>query len=198
MPTQFGFQIPNVVQTDAPISPGNSGGPLVACDGDVVGVNTAGIAPGRRNIGFAVSSMAVERVVPSLIETGEFTHPALGIAGTGVTPAIADANDLESDRGVIVASVNEGAPAAEVLRGVTAWSASTVSTSPSAATSSSPSTDRTSRTPRKPASVLLAETRPGDEVALTIVRDGQRQTVNTTVIERPDPQASPGPNEGQP
>jgi S1-C subfamily serine protease len=199
MPTQFGFQIPNVVQTDAPISPGNSGGPLVACDGDVVGVNTAGIAAqGAENIGFAVSSMAVERVVPSLIETGEFTHPALGIAGTGVTPAIADANDLESDRGVIVASVNEGAPAAEVLRGsdrlervdrqyvpiggdvIVAVDGQNVSNS------------------EELASVLLAETRPGDEVALTIVRDGQRQTVNTTVIERPDPQASPGPNEGQP
>ncbi|SFS08814.1 serine protease, S1-C subfamily, contains C-terminal PDZ domain [Halomicrobium zhouii] len=199
MPTRLGFEIPNVVQTDAPISPGNSGGPLVSCDGAVVGVNTAGIAAqGAENIGFAVSSTAVERVVPSLIETGEFTHPALGISGTGVTPAIADANDLESDRGVIVASVNEGAPAAEVLQGSDRVERADRQFVPIGGDVIVAVDGQNVSTSEELASVLLAETRPGDEVALTIVRDGERMTVNTTVIERPDPEASPGPNEGQP
>jgi len=199
MPTQLGFEIPNVVQTDAPISPGNSGGPLVSCDGAVVGVNTAGIAAqGAENIGFAVSSMAVERVVPSLIETGEFTHPALGIAGTGVTPAIADANDLESDRGVIVASVNEGAPAADVLQGSDRLERADRQYVPIGGDVIVAVDGQNVSTSEDLASVLLAETRPGDQVNLTIVRDGEQTTVNTTVIERPDPQASPGPNEGQP
>ena len=195
MPTQRGYTIPNVVQTDAPISSGNSGGPLVTCDGEVVGVNSAGIAArSAENIGFAISSSMVERVVPSLIETGEFAHPTLGVSATSVTPAVAQANDLEVDQGVIVATINEGAPAAEVLQGSDRLTRVSGQVVPVGGDVIVAVEGQPVATTEDLASVLLEETRPGDEVNLTIVRDGERMNVTTTVTERPEPeQATPQP-----
>lgn len=188
MPTQLGFTLPNVVQTDAPISPGNSGGPLVSCDGQVVGVNTAGIAArGAENIGFAISSTAVERVVPALIENGTFENPTLGISATALTPAIIEANDLDVDRGVMVVSVSEGAPAAEVLQGSQRLERVDGQVVPIGGDVIVAVEGQNISTTEDLASVLLTETRPGDQVNLTIVRDGERTNVTTTVTERPDP-----------
>jgi len=188
MPTNRGYTIPNVVQTDAAISSGNSGGPLVTCEGAVVGVNTAGIAAqGAENIGFAVPASTVELVIPSLIQTGEFTHTTLGVSGVTLTPAIAQANDLDVNRGVLVAAVDENAPAAEVLqeseeRVRTDGRIVPVGGDVIVAIEGQPVANG-----EDVASILLAETRPGDEVEITIVRDGQETTVTTTVIERPEP-----------
>lgn len=190
MPTQLGFRIPNVVQTDAPISPGNSGGPLVACNGEVVGVNTAGIAvPGAENIGFAVSSSAIQRVVPSLIETGEFEHPTLGVSATSVTSAVENANDLNESQGVIIVTVNPGAPAADVLQGSDRLERESGQFVPVGGDVVVAVEGQSIATTEDLASVLLEETRPGDDVDLTIVRDGERMNVTTTVTERPDPRS---------
>ena len=189
MPTDRGFTIPNVIQTDAPISSGNSGGPLVTCDGDVVGVNSAGIAArSAENIGFAISSSMIQRVVPSLIRTGEFGHPTLGVSATSVTPAVAQANDLNVSQGVIVASVNEGAPAASVLQGSERLTRVDGQLVPVGGDVIVAVEGQPIATTEDLASVLLSETRPGEQVNLTIVRDGQRMNVTTTVTERPEPQ----------
>ncbi|APX95250.1 S1C family serine protease [Natronorubrum daqingense] len=106
------FSHSNVVQTDAAVNPGNSGGPLVDLDGNVVGVINAG---GGDNIGFAISAAITSRVVPSIIETGEYEHPYLGIELATVDRQIADENDLEEAAGVMVVDVVDGEPADGVL-----------------------------------------------------------------------------------
>ncbi|MFP8953821.1 S1C family serine protease [Natrialbaceae archaeon A-arb3/5] len=110
------FSFPNVVQTDAALNPGNSGGPLVDLDGTVVGVVVAG---GGDNIGFAISAALAERVVPALIEDGEYDHAYMGIRLASVDRFIAEENDLPEATGVLVTDVVPGGAADGVLEGAT-------------------------------------------------------------------------------
>lgn len=108
------YSIPNVIQTDAPINPGNSGGVLLDDQGEMIGVTTAIESPVRANagIGFVIPSSIVDRVIPELIENGSFSHPYLGISGISLFPDLATAMDLEKDqRGAMVAAVTSGGPA---------------------------------------------------------------------------------------
>ncbi|MDY7081457.1 MAG: trypsin-like peptidase domain-containing protein, partial [Halobacteria archaeon] len=84
METSSGFNIPNTIQTDAPINPGNSGGPLVSTEGEVVGVNRAKTGD---NVGFAISPLIINRVVPELIDDGDYNFPYVGVSLTDVTPS---------------------------------------------------------------------------------------------------------------
>jgi S1-C subfamily serine protease len=187
MPTQLGFSIPNVVQTDAPINPGNSGGPLVTCDGDVVGVNTAGISAARGdNIGFAVSAPLVEQVVPELIETGEYEVSYLGIASRPITPALAAANDLDATRGVYVHEVIDGGPASDALRGSDDTVVRNGTEIPVGGDVIVGVEGRPIDSEEDLSSYLVTETRPGDTVTLTIVRDGEQRRVDVTLDERPE------------
>ena len=113
LPQETGYSIPDVIQTDAAINPGNSGGPLINMKGEVVGINTAiQSATGEfSGIGFAVPSNTVKKVVPVLIENGEFKHPWMGISGTDVDPELAEVRELKSSKGFLVVSVIEGSPA---------------------------------------------------------------------------------------
>ncbi len=108
------YTIPDVIQTDAPINPGNSGGVLVNDQGQVIGVTSAIESPVQANagVGFAIPSNIVEKVAPSLISTGSYEHPWLGISGTSLTPDLAQAMGLNADqRGALVVSVVPGSPA---------------------------------------------------------------------------------------
>ncbi|MGQ9501842.1 MAG: trypsin-like peptidase domain-containing protein [Anaerolineae bacterium] len=100
----------NVIQTDAAINPGNSGGPLLNVRGEVIGVNTA-IRQNAEGIGFAVSVDTVRRVVPELIRYGRYAHPWLGILGYSITPELAQALGLPVERGVLVARLYRNSPA---------------------------------------------------------------------------------------
>ncbi len=82
-----GFSIPNTIQTDAPINPGNSGGPLLDMQGEVVGMNTAGLSDTGTfsGIGFAIPSNSITKIVPALIAKGYYLHPYLGIKGGALT-----------------------------------------------------------------------------------------------------------------
>ncbi|HSF52053.1 MAG TPA: trypsin-like peptidase domain-containing protein [Nitrososphaeraceae archaeon] len=105
-----GFSIPNAIQTDALINPGNSGGPLLNMKGEVIGVNTAGIFPG--NIGLAVPSDTVLRIIPVLIEGKNYTHPWLGVTGTTLTADLAKREKVDrSQKGVLIDNIVKDGPA---------------------------------------------------------------------------------------
>jgi serine protease Do len=109
------FSIPDIIQTDAAINPGNSGGPLLNMKGEVIGINSAifsntGVYAG---VGFAIPSNTVKKVVASLIETGSYDHPWLGIVGVDITPAIGKVMNLSltDSKGFLVTDVNANGPA---------------------------------------------------------------------------------------
>ncbi|MFQ5398438.1 MAG: S1C family serine protease [Anaerolineae bacterium] len=102
----------NVIQTDAAINPGNSGGPLLDSRGRVIGVSTA-IRKDAQGIGFAIPVDTVKRVMPALIENGSYPHPWLGLLGYSITSDLAAALGLPVGKGVLVAQLYRGGPAAE-------------------------------------------------------------------------------------
>jgi 2-alkenal reductase len=125
LPAITGYRIPEIIQTDAAINPGNSGGPLLNSQGEVIGVNSA-IVPnfnqsGERSflgVGFAIPSNLAQRVVPVLIENGEYTHAWIGFRGIDVFPEIAAAMNLSEARGALVIRVVPNSPAEKAgLRG---------------------------------------------------------------------------------
>ena len=102
------------IQTDASINQGNSGGPLFNSKGEVVGINTAIIAPGRSGsigIGFAIPSNAASKVIDQLISYGETRRGWLGVRIQEVTKEIAEAVELKKVEGALIASVGEKSPA---------------------------------------------------------------------------------------
>ena len=105
-----GFSIPNAIQTDALINPGNSGGPLLNMKGEVIGINTAGIFPG--NIGLAVPSNTVSRIIPILMEGKNYTHPWLGITGATLTADLANRENLDrTQKGILIDTIVKDSPA---------------------------------------------------------------------------------------
>ena len=109
------FSIPRVIQTDAPINPGNSGGPLLDREGRVIGINTQIVSNSGSNsgIGFSVPINIAKRVVPGLIEDGNFAYSWLGIAGQNVLPDLVDVLKLDQGaHGVLISSVADNGPAA--------------------------------------------------------------------------------------
>jgi len=102
------------IQTDASINQGNSGGPLFDLQGNVIGINTAIIAPGASGsigIGFAIPSNPASKVIDQLIKYGETKRGWLGVRIQQVTKEIADVEKLEKPKGALVASVSENSPA---------------------------------------------------------------------------------------
>ena len=102
------------IQTDASINVGNSGGPLFNLDGEVIGINTAIIAPGQAGsigIGFAIPSNPASTVISQLLEFGETKRGWLGVRIQEVTKEIAEVEKLEKPEGALVASVSENSPA---------------------------------------------------------------------------------------
>ena len=114
------FQIPDIIQTDAVVNPGNSGGALLNMYGHVVGMNTAiqsstGFFTG---VGFAVPSQTIVKIVPYLIRDGEYRHPWIGVVGTDINPNLAEVAGLDDTRGFMVISVATDGPAQKAgLRG---------------------------------------------------------------------------------
>jgi serine protease Do len=181
MTVEGGFTIPDTVQTDAPINPGNSGGPLVSTDGTVIGVNRAQEGD---NIGFAISEAVVDRVVPSLIEEGEFRHSYVGVRTLPVTPQIAELNDLTRAEGVMVVETVADGPADGVLQ--------PADTTTADGTAYPVDGDvivgiegQDIRTSQQFSRYLLLQTNPGETVRLTVIRDGERETVAITLDNRP-------------
>jgi len=109
------FSIGGVIQTDASINSGNSGGPLLDLSGRVIGVNSQIISrtESSAGIGFAIPSNLAQRVAQQLIQSGSIQYSYLGISGGDVTLSLIEAFNLPSNtRGVVVGTVNPGGPAA--------------------------------------------------------------------------------------
>jgi S1-C subfamily serine protease len=109
------FNIPDIIQTDAAINPGNSGGPLLNLKGEVIGINSAiysntGVNAG---IGFAVPSNTVKKVVQSIISSGKYLHPYLGVVGMDITPQLAKIFGLKESKGFLITDITSGSPAAK-------------------------------------------------------------------------------------
>jgi len=111
--TTGGYVIPNVIQTTAPLNPGNSGGPVLNYQGQVVGIATA-IVENSQGVGFAIPSNTILREIEDLINTGSYEdHPWLGASGTDMTYSIAEVMDVDVTYGWLVAQVASGGPSDE-------------------------------------------------------------------------------------
>ena len=115
LPTDSGYSIPDVIQTDAAINPGNSGGPLLNMLGGVVGINTAiqSTTGEFTGVGFAIPSQTIVKIVPTLIKNGEYLHPWIGISGRDVDIDMAKVMELEDTIGFLVITVIEDSPASK-------------------------------------------------------------------------------------
>lgn len=100
----------HLIQTDAAINEGNSGGPLVNRAGHVIGINTA-LIPSVHGIGFAIPTSTAKPVLRILMAGGTVVRPGLGISAVSVTPQVAFANDLAVERGVLLVDVERDGPA---------------------------------------------------------------------------------------
>jgi len=109
--TTGGYVIANVIQTTAPLNPGNSGGPVLNYQGQVVGIATA-IVEDSQGVGFAIPSNTILREIEDLINNGSYEdHPWLGAAGTDMTYEIAAEMGTDVTYGWLIAQVTSGGPA---------------------------------------------------------------------------------------
>jgi S1-C subfamily serine protease len=184
------FSIGSVIQTDAAINPGNSGGPLLNLRGEVIGVNSQIISEARINsgVGFAIPSNLVRRVSEALIERGSVDYSYLGIQGGDVYLGLIEALNLPNNaRGVVVSGVEPNGPAARAglrsagnvrqIGGISVPLSVDIITAINGEPLSGMS---------ELVSYLASNTQPGDQVTLTVVRDGREQfDVVVTLQPRP-------------
>ncbi|EPA05195.1 trypsin [Candidatus Nitrosarchaeum limnium BG20] len=181
---EIGFSIPNIIQTDAAINPGNSGGPLLDNTGNLIGMNTAiqSNVGEFAGVGFAVPSNTIKKVVPALIEKGEFDHPWLGISGTTLTPKLAEKFNLPKNfRGAVINDIVKDGPAGKAgLKGALFSSTGEI-VSADIVTS-------IDNVPVKRIDDIIAYVSEnksvGDKVTLQVYRDGSVITVNIELGKR--------------
>lgn len=183
------YSIPDVIQTDAPINPGNSGGVLLNASGEVIGVTAAIESPVRASagIGFVIPASIVQRVIPELIDSGNFAHPYLGITGVSLFPALAESMDLDSDqRGALVAEVVAGGPADKAgLRGGD-QEANIEGTSMLVGGDVILAIDQTPVSDMSDLIAYLSEhTTVNQQVTLNVLRDGREVEIDVTLEARP-------------
>jgi S1-C subfamily serine protease len=181
-----GYPIANVIQTTAPLNPGNSGGPLLNLQGQVVGITTA-IVSDSQGLGFAIPSNTILREIASLVTVGYYNkHPWLGALGIDMTYEIAQAMGVNVTYGWLITHVVSGGPAANAgLRGGTknvliAGKYVTIGGDIIIAING------TKITGLDALSTYLEEnTLPGQTIEVTLARENQTMTVMVTLGTRP-------------
>ncbi len=165
--------ISGMIQTDASLTSGNSGGPLLNSSGEVVGINTSIeiTASGPSGIGFAVPINAAKDLLPRFLEGETVARPWLGISGSALTPSEAETLGVDVTEGVLVSAVFEGSPAAAArLQAddiITAVDGNTVASV-------------------EEIIAYFRSKQPGDYVSLTLHRDGSSMEVSVALGEWPD------------
>jgi len=191
MNTTGSYKIVDVIQTDAAINPGNSGGPLLNLRGEVVGINTAILSETNQfsGIGFAIPSDTIIREIGSLIQTGSYAHPLLGISGMDLTPGIIDAMSLPKEtKGALVVDVTSGGPCAAAGVLGSDRQATIDGTRTSIGGDVITAIDGTAlRTFYDLMYYMERNNRPGDKVKFTIIRGGNTIQVDVTLGTRPAP-----------
>jgi len=188
------YSIPNIIQIDAPINPGNSGGPLLNMKGEVIGVNSAIFSTTGEfsGIGLAIPSNALNKVVPSLITKRSFNHPWLGLSGTNITPEIANVIGLKEPRGFLVVDVISGSPAEKAgIHGGEQLTSINGSQIPLGGDVIEKIDNKTIRKIDDVLVYLETEKSIGDNVKISVFRDGQIQKINLILVARPSSQESP-------
>ena len=185
----LGFSIPNAIQTDALINPGNSGGPLLNMNGQVIGMNTATFisdTSGFSGIGLAIPSNAITRIVPALIEKGNYTHPWLGLTAATLTSDLAESvKGLETNfKGVLVDSIVKDGPADKV--GVNGSITDQYGEKHGGDIITAVDGHNVIQI-EDFISYLEEQKKVGDKITLTIYRNGQFLDLEMTLQERPSP-----------
>lgn len=162
----------DLIQTDAAISPGSSGGALANVSGQVVGINAAYLPPSRTgavNIGFAIPSDTATSVADQLIEDGEAVQPYLGLSLADLTPQVAERFSIEAEQGALVTGRDPDGPLAgsDISQGsvITAIGSKQVESAAGLISA-------------------LREYQPGDEVTLTVLNNSDRQEITVELGER--------------
>ena len=185
LPAPPAFSIPDIIQTDAAINPGNSGGPLLNMRGEVVGINTAIFSNtgSYSGVGFAIPSNMIKKVVPSLITTGSYTHPYIGITGLDITPEIAEAMGLQEARGFLITGIIAGGPSDKAgLRGgyiVDNINGTEIQLGGDLIVKID---NKTVTNINDILTYLNSQRKVGDTVQLTVLRDGQLQQIPVTLV----------------
>lgn len=162
----------DLMQTDAPISPGNSGGAVVDGQGRVIGISEAYIPPeaGAVAIGFAIPAATAVNVANQLLKSGHVQHAFIGIQPAQLTPALAEQLGLRETSGILVYGVSRGGPAdqanigpGDILVAIDGKPLPTV----------------------EDLFTALREKRPGQTVVLAVIRDGKRERVDVRLSDKP-------------
>lgn len=171
-----GETLQNMFQTDAAINQGNSGGPLVNINGEVIAINTAVAAGGAENIGFAIPISDVQGLITSVLEKGQLLRPYLGVRYINLTDDIAYQLNLETKRGAYIAPSSRGS---SIVAGSPAEKAGLREKDIITKVDGQAIDDKSSLTS------VLGRHEVGDEVSLTIIRDNKEETIKTTLEAAP-------------
>ena len=191
IPALTPFSIPESIQIDAAINLGNSGGPLLNLEGEVIGVNaqieTDGTSRSNSGVGFAIPVSIIERVIPVLIQEGSYEWSWMGVQGGDVTPVLAKAIGLENARGAYIAAVASGGPAEKA--GLQGASQETVVNGRPVVIGGDVITKIDGRDVRSFDDLLIyiaTQSNPGEQVNFTVLRDGYPQEIILTLEARPE------------
>jgi S1-C subfamily serine protease len=168
----------NLIQTDAAINPGNSGGALVDASGQVIGVNTAVAGNGAQGIGFAIPINIAKPIMEQAVAGEQLARPYIGISYREVTPALMDEKDLPIDYGVWLGR-DEGDPQPTVVEGSPADRAG-LEEGDIITSVNGQRIDATNSLDE-----VLTAFEPGQELVLTVLRDGKTLDLNVTLGTRP-------------